>query len=140
MTDSRRNPIETAHLVVGVLFAIVFLATGQYMRARFPELHGGDAMTRMMYRSAHIYILLSSLVNIAIGAHQHRTQIGRRRRARLVFSAMILLAPVIFTAAFFIEPAPDRLHRPLSQAGAAATAIGTLGYGLLAILDRRSAR
>ena len=61
--------MRRAHLVVGLGFVAVFISTGIFMRLRFPAAYEGDATMRMLYRSAHIYILLSALMNVVAGIH-----------------------------------------------------------------------
>jgi len=59
----------------------------------------------------------------------------RSRRERLLAaagSAALLAAPAVFTAAFFVEPAPERLERPLSLAGVALALLGTVLVATLA--------
>ena len=117
------------HLVVGFTFAAVFAATGAYMRVGFPELHGGDNVVRMMYRSAHVYILLGALLNLGVASHMPPPTprcLGRR-----IASITILLVPMVFTAAFFLEPHPERFERIITQAGLALAAGGTLGHVIL---------
>lgn len=114
------------HLWWGILFVGVFLATGVYMRVRFPEAHRDDMGMRMMFRSAHVYILLSALLNMVLGAHLSPAEQGWRRVAERTASALLVASPAVFTAAFFIEPAPQRLDRPLALAGLILAVLGTL--------------
>ena len=122
------------HLYGGLLFVAVFLATGAKMRASFPEAHSGDAGVRMMYRSAHVYILLSALGNVLVGVHA-RVE-AARPRLRAAGSFLLLAAPLAFTASFFLEPAPMRFARPLALAGAILALAGT---ALHLIASRRRA-
>jgi hypothetical protein len=93
-------------------FVVVFLATGAYMRKHFPDAYQDDAGMRMMFRSAHVCILLSALLNLLVGAHL-RTRTARWRRwIQGVGSVGILVAPVLFTLAFFFEPKPRTYDRP----------------------------
>src|SRR3989338_405065 len=52
------------HAPVGWTMLFVFLATGAYMRHIFPEAYEADSAVRFLYRSNHVYILFSSLLNI----------------------------------------------------------------------------
>src|SRR5260370_27112274 len=71
--------MKLAHRVFGVAFVAMFLATGAYMWAHFPSAYQEDAGMRMMFRSAHVFILLSALLNLLAGAHL-RTRTARWRR------------------------------------------------------------
>jgi hypothetical protein len=109
------------HLVVGIGGVVAFLATGLYMRLEFPAAYAGDATMRMLFRSAHIYLLLASLMNVLAGVHASRVRSKWRRAG----SILLLLAPVFFLMAFAIEPAVGRVERPYALAGAVAALVGT---------------
>lgn len=115
------------HQIIGFLFLLVFLATGLFMSATFPEAWGGDAGTRMIFRSAHIYILFSSLLNLALAVSSRGVRWSRPKR---MASSLILVAPVLFTTAFFIESAAGSMERPYSLAGAVACLVGVLVHQL----------
>lgn len=117
--------MRRAHLVVGWLFAAVFAGTGAYMRFTFPDAFEGDAGTRMMYRASHIYILLAAIVNLALGAQWTRRREGPRRKLQGVGSACILVAPAVFTASFFLVPAPGKLDRPIVLTGVVLCVVGS---------------
>ena len=114
--------MRRAHLVVGLGFVAVFVSTGIFMRLRFPAAYEGDATMRMLYRSAHIYILLSALMNVVAGIHMPAPS-GRLQR---IGSMLLLVAPLFFLLAFAIEPAPARVYRPYAELGAISAASGTL--------------
>jgi hypothetical protein len=114
------------HLAVGFAFVAVFLATGAHMRAHFPAAHGGDVGVRMMYRSAHVYIVLAALLNLALAAQWRWRPARWRRLLQAAGSAAVSAAPFVFTTAFFLEPAPQRFDRPYCLVGLALAAIGTL--------------
>jgi hypothetical protein len=57
------------HLIFGLLLVIVFLLTGQYMDHFHQHLQSMPDGPRMLYRSRHIYILLSGLIHLGIGAY-----------------------------------------------------------------------
>ena len=107
-------------------FVAVFLATGAHMRAHFPAAHGGDAGVRMMYRSAHVYIVLAALLNLALAAHWRWRLARWRRLLQAAGSAAVVAAPLAFTAAFFLEPAPQQFDRPYCLLGLALAAVGAL--------------
>ncbi len=134
VTLSRR--LRTVHLFWGFAFAAIFLATGVYMGAFIPDIDRMAHGQRMMMRSAHVYILMASLVNLVMGCYL--TLVVRRgnRLIQLIGSLLIMAAPVVFLVAFFVEPAPDELQRPLSVAGAAALAIGVVFQAFVMLQQR----
>jgi uncharacterized membrane protein YwaF len=114
--------MRRVHLTLGLVFVAVFLATGIFMRVRFPGAYQSDPTMRMLFRSAHIYILLSALINVMAGLHMRE----RGGRLRTIGSVLLLLAPILFLLAFTIEPAPARVYRPYAELGAVSAAVGTL--------------
>ena len=125
--------MKNVHLVTGFLFAAIFAGTGAYMRATFPEAFQGDPGMRWMYRASHVYILLASLLNLGVGAQYAR---AARRKLQALSSICILGAPAVFTASFFLEPAPGRLVRPITFAGVLLCVVGT---GAAVLAGRRAA-
>jgi len=87
-----------AHWLVGLLTLIAFPLTGAYMLhlAAVPHL---DAVPRLIFRSRHLFLLLSAVANLALSNSQPV------RLAQRVAAALILVSPVLLLAAFFIDPA-----------------------------------
>src|SRR5215813_4096042 len=91
------------HLIFGVVL-LVFLLTGQYMDRFLEHLRYMPDGPRMLYRTRHIFILLSGLLHLGIGTYfSYRTQ-RWRRYFQIVGSVLITIAPVLFTIGFFYEP------------------------------------
>jgi hypothetical protein len=100
-----------AHLIVGTATLVIFLLTGAYMRwIRVPPVSQLDDVTRAVYRSRHLFILLSAMLNLALALAPSSTQ-----RARQLVSILVLVAPVLFLAAFIVEPAQGIHGAPFSQ-------------------------
>ncbi len=57
------------HLTFGILIFAVFLITGQYMRADYPDKEVISQELRLLMRSRHIYILFSALLHICLGLY-----------------------------------------------------------------------
>lgn len=87
-----------AHWIVGLLTLVAFPLTGQYMRhiAGVPHL---DDVTRLVFRSRHLLLLVAGVANIALSNSQPF------HRAHRVASVLIMAAPFLLIAAFFIDPA-----------------------------------
>jgi hypothetical protein len=118
--------LRTLHHAAGALYIVVFLATGAWMRSHFPDAFQGDPGMRMMFRSAHLYILLSALINLVAGAHLRLRPVRWRGILQGVGSGFLLAAPAFFTGAFFWEPAPLKLDRPFVLAGAILALTGAV--------------
>lgn len=91
------------HLIFGLLLFVVFTITGRYMRVDFPDKTDIDQTLRILMRSRHIYILLSSLMHVVIGVYiQMRPQMTRRV-LQIAGSAVLGTASVLLVYAFAVE-------------------------------------
>lgn len=91
------------HLIFGLLLFTVFTITGRYMRSDFPDKTEIDQTLRVLMRSRHIYILLSSLIHIGLGVYvQVRPQIARKV-LQAVGSALLVTASLLLVYAFVVE-------------------------------------
>jgi hypothetical protein len=93
---------------------------------------------RLLYRTRHIFILLSGLTHLGIGAYFHYRQQLLNRILQLLGSGLTLLASVLFIVAFFKEPWLKDLHTPLSHWGAYSIAVGVLLHALSGIGENGS--
>jgi hypothetical protein len=115
------------HLIFGLVVVVVFLLTGQYMDRRLYHLMYLTDGPRMLYRTRHIFILMSGLLHLGIGSYFSYRHGTVRRALQIVGSIFITAAPVLFTVAFFYEPPLDQdLYAPLSLVGMILIAVGTL--------------
>lgn len=101
------------HLLVGGAGLLVFVLQGQYMAGALDVVHQPDA-SRMMYRSAHIYFLLSCVVNVSLGyALPATTPVNHIQR---LVSSILLIAPGLLLVSFMTESTVESLDRPVSKA------------------------
>ena len=114
------------HLIFGILILVVFLLTGQYMDRFHHHLMYMSDGPRLLYRTRHIFILMSGLLHVALGTYLTMRLTSARRTLQLVGSILITLATVLFIVAFFYEPHLEALHTPLSLAGTITIAVGSL--------------
>src|SRR6186713_970418 len=113
-------PLRKLHFAVGLAGFVAFLATGLYMNAGFPDLYGTNEVLRYLYRSNHVYILLASLINVALGVHLTTAAAGWRATGSL----LVIAAPVVLCFAFFFEAPLATPERVWTLAGVAALAAG----------------
>ena len=114
------------HLIFGLVVVLVFLLTGQYMdRFHYRLMYMTDG-PRMLYRTRHIFILMSGLLHLGIGTYFIYGSTPRRRGLQIAGSVLITIASVLFTIAFFYEPHLEDLYAPLSLLGMILIASGTL--------------
>ena len=114
------------HVVFGLVVLIVFLLTGQYMDRYHNHLEFMADGPRMLYRSRHIFILMSGLLHLGIGTYFTSRPTATRRALQMVGSVLITVATVLFTIAFFHEPRLEGLQNLLSLPGTIMIAVGTL--------------
>ena len=126
------------HLVFGLVLVIIFLLTGQYMDRFHNHLEGMADGPRMLYRSRHIYILLTGLVHLGVGAYIVDRIHRRQRLIQLIGSLMITIAPILFLFGFFKEPLLPELNNAFSQKGVYLVTAGVVFHLLSGINDSTS--
>jgi hypothetical protein len=128
----RVTRFQKAHFAFGVLFFLVFLATGLYMKNHFPEIYQSNEIIRFQFRANHIYVLLSALMNLLACLMKPESEGYWHGRASTVGAFFLLAAPLILVSAFFIEPVHAVNQRPLTLAGT----IGLLVSVFLLVMSR----
>lgn len=118
--------MKKVHLIFGVLVVVGFLLTGQYMDKFYNHLAGMADGPRLLYRTRHIFILLSGLLNLVIGAYFTYRAETWQRMMQLLGSLLIFTASFLFIIAFFYEPNLGTLRTPLSHWGAYTITTGAL--------------
>src|SRR5207244_10731003 len=109
--------LRKVHLTFGIFVLIVFLLTGQYMDKYYNHMVGVPDGIRLLYRTRHIFILLSGLTNLGIGAYfTYRLEFWRKA-LQMVGSGLTFLASFLYIVAFFYEPGLSTLLTTLSHCG-----------------------
>lgn len=124
------------HLLTSAGTLLAFIGEGVYMLVRFPAAYHGDPTMHMLFRSAHVYLLFSALLNATLGLYVRPSP--ARPRLQLAGSVLVLAAPALLLLAFLLEPAPARLSRPYAGAGAFAAFLGVV-FHCVAARGRQSA-
>ena len=92
-----------AHLIFGIILFVIFLITGKFMRVDFPDKEIIPQDLRLLMRSRHIYILLSSLIHVVLGIYlQIHAQIWRKF-VQILGSVLLISGSVLFVWAFVHE-------------------------------------
>jgi hypothetical protein len=126
------------HLIFGLVALLAFVLTGQYMDKVYHHLRGMADAPRMLFRSRHIYILLSSLLNLSLGTYLKREPPGWRHKLQLAGSTVIFTATCLLVVAFFYEPPHGTLSPlPISRYGLDFILAGTLAHVIAASSDKQ---
>jgi peptidoglycan/LPS O-acetylase OafA/YrhL len=131
--------MKAVHITFGALVVIAFLLTGQFMDRFHNHLDGMPDGPRLLYRTRHIFILLSGLLNLGIGTYLRARRDARRRVCQWCGSAMIMAASALFVAAFFYEPTLKDLETPLSHWGAYLIVAGVALHVISGLGEERDA-
>jgi uncharacterized membrane protein HdeD (DUF308 family) len=86
--------------------------------------------TRMLYRSRHIYLLLSGLLNLILGIYFVRQPTGWRRTVQTIGTIFIVLSPGLLLAGFFYEPQRGPNQTMVAPLGIFSIALGTVLHAL----------
>jgi hypothetical protein len=133
------SKLRNAHFIVGTIALAIFLATGQYMYWWHGHLRGMDNTPRLLFRSAHIYLLWSALLNTILGLYIQPCEVKWCRSLQWVGSLAILIGPPLLLLAFFFESWLSGLVRPYAQPAIYVAFGGTLIHVLATIGERSQA-
>lgn len=114
------------HLIFGIGLFIVFLVTGKFMRVDFPEKDAIPQDFRLLMRSRHIYILLSSLLHLALGVYLTIQPQMWRKTLQIFASVLLFAGSVLFVWAFVYETYTTRLFSEVSRFALYLTLAGTI--------------
>ncbi len=91
------------HFWFGVFGIVVFLLTGQYMEIVHQHLENMADKPRMYFRSAHMYLLLCSLLNLLLGVYYKPSLKVYVRYLQYLISLLLVIAWSAYLAGFFLE-------------------------------------
>jgi hypothetical protein len=115
-----------AHLIFGITVFVVFLVTGRFMRADFPDKEIIPPELRLLMRSRHIYILLSALAHILLGLYLQVHAETWRKILQILGSLLLFLGSFLLIWAFWLETYATHNFSDLSRYGLYATLAGTI--------------
>jgi hypothetical protein len=127
--------LRQVHRAVGLATVVVFLATGVFMHYRYHHLQGMSEATRLLFRSTHIYLLFSGLLNLSLGLYLVPAGGILARRLQQAGSVLLLTGPLLLLAAFLREPFLGGLLRPFTRPAIYGALAGVLLHWL-ATLER----
>jgi hypothetical protein len=104
--------VKPAHVIVGIAGIVIFVLTGQYMAIFLHGLNDLPDGPRLLYRTSHLYLMWSALVNLLVGVYFVTATAKNARVMQAIASALVLAGPVLIIAGFFIESPANNLDRP----------------------------
>ena len=115
-----------AHLIFGIVLFVVFLITGRFMRADFPDKDIIPQDLRLLMRSRHIYILFSSLIHILLGLYLRIHENIWRKYLQIFGSFLLFAASALLVWAFIFETYSAKHFSDISRYGLYASLAGTI--------------
>jgi hypothetical protein len=104
--------LKPLHLIVGIAGIVVFVLTGQYMAIFLQGLGGLPDGPRLLYRTSHLYLMWSSLVNLLVGVYFVTATANSARIMQCIASTLLLAGPPLILTGFFLESPANNLLRP----------------------------
>ena len=130
--------LQNLHLAVGAIGLVVFAVQGHFMDTTLGVSNLPDG-PRLMYRTAHLYLMMASVINILMALLPTESGSGWRARLVTLCGLVFLVAPFLFLLSFIIESNDPQFMRPITV----FTHYGVFGAGALLVLlevQRRLAR
>jgi hypothetical protein len=104
--------LKSVHLLVGIFGIVVFVLTGQYMEIFLRGMIDMPDGPRLLYRTSHLYLMWSSLVNLLVGVYFVAANVKVSRLMQCFASGLLLAGPPLIIAGFFLESPANNLDRP----------------------------
>ncbi len=130
--------LRRLHLAIGVLGLMAFILSGQYMHWVHGHLRGVPDGPRLFMRSAHIYLMWSSSLNLVLGCYFSWPASRPWRAVQALASLLVLAAPVLLGVSFIFEPYGPSLMRPLGAWATILALVGVLVHVVGVGLSRRA--
>jgi hypothetical protein len=118
---------------------VVFLTTGQFMRANFPDKDIIPQELRLLMRSRHIYILYCAFLHILLGVYLQVRPGGWQKPVQYAGSAVLIVSAVLLVWAFIAETYTYAHFTEISRFGI-YTSLAGVGLHLVGGLGARAAR
>ena len=125
------------HALTGAIALAAFVLSGQYMHWGLGHLSHMPDVPRLMYRSAHIYLLLAGLLNVALALYLQSREPARARWAQVAGSVMLMASPVFFGWSFWVESQQPSIERHLLRLGIYLSFAGVLLHTAATMLARK---
>lgn len=130
MANESGSWLRVAHVVVGVAGLLAFAETGRHMDMNLGHLATLADAPRALYRSAHIYILLCSLLHFVLGLYLQRSSWLPGRLLQWLGSTLLFAALAGFLFGFYIETPAAEIERPVIRLSIYWCLAGGLVHGV----------
>lgn len=108
--------IRKIHLWIGVIGLILFLLSGQYFKHALGGLQGLENTPRLLLRTSHVYLFLTSIINLVFGLYY--VQPEKIRWFTIYNQSLIMLAPFFVGYSFVFETITNTgINRPFTLIG-----------------------
>ncbi|HUG27893.1 MAG TPA: hypothetical protein VMK53_06310 [Gemmatimonadales bacterium] len=134
-----RPALAWVHLIVGVAGLLAFLATGLYMDRSLAHLAGMPDAPRVLYRSGHIYLLFSALLNLLLGSYVRLCRGMWGRGFQYAGSLLLLGSVIMFLYGFAIETPPGLVERPVTREAIYLCLVGVIVHAIASFSVRAGA-
>ena len=94
---------------------------------------------RLLYRSSHIYLLWSSLLNLLLGCYFIRRTRGVAAYVQMFASVAVLSGPILLAFSFLAESNAVDLSRPVARVAILLATVGVVVHALTTWLSRERA-
>ena len=132
-----RSHLLTAHIAVGLLGLLAFVLSGQFMHFAHQHLVGMPDGPRMLYRTGHIYLLWSSLLNLVLGCYGNFSPRRGAYITQILSSLAVMTAPFLLLLAFLTESGAANLERPSARLAIYLSFAGVLFHTACHYFGRR---
>lgn len=126
--------MKRLHIIFGIVVLVIFLTTGQFMEAYFPDKETMSPDLRLLMRSRHIYILFSGLVHLVLGVYWRAYPQRWRKVLQFTGSFFLTLGSILLIWAFVSETFYIKTFSELSMSGVIISALGAVLHAIAGIL------
>lgn len=134
-----RPVLAWIHLIAGVAGLLAFLATGLYMDRSLAHLAGMPDAPRVLYRSGHIYLLFSALLNLMLGSYVRLCRGTWARGFQYAGSLLLLGSVIMFLYGFVIETPLGLVERPVTREAIYLCLVGVIVHAIASFRVRAAA-
>lgn len=108
------------------------------MKLNFNQLIDMELMSRALFRTGHLYILLFGLINISLGINFQLSQNGVLKNIQKIASGFIFIATILVIYSFFTELPSSKIDRPIASLSLYLILAGVSFHGLIFLFRKKT--